>query len=98
MRPSRNGRRRNIHSINPSKLLAPGIQPIRGVDQVVVARTRRYRTPMAAKPVGVPMRGEATRLQLHSKVGELAGILEYEEVLAAVARLSIPELADWCTV
>jgi PAS domain S-box-containing protein len=36
------------------------------------------------------------RLSLLSKVGALAGTLEYEEVLAAVARLSIPELADWC--
>lgn len=36
------------------------------------------------------------RLALLSKVGALAGTLEYEEVLAAVARLSIPELADWC--
>ncbi len=38
------------------------------------------------------------RLSLLSKVGELAGTLEYEEVLSAVARLSIPELADWCIV
>jgi PAS domain S-box-containing protein len=44
------------------------------------------------------MRGEATRLRLLSKVGELAGVLEYGEVLAAVARLSIPELADWSLV
>jgi PAS domain S-box-containing protein len=38
------------------------------------------------------------RLSLLSKVGALAGTLDYEEVLAAVARLSIPELADWCIV
>jgi PAS domain S-box-containing protein len=38
------------------------------------------------------------RLSLLSKVGALAGTLEYEEVLSAVARLSIPELADWCIV
>jgi PAS domain S-box-containing protein len=38
------------------------------------------------------------RLSLLSKVGELAGTLAYEEVLSAVARLSIPELADWCIV
>jgi PAS domain S-box-containing protein len=36
------------------------------------------------------------RLSLLSKVGALAGTLEYDEVLSAVARLSIPELADWC--
>lgn len=38
------------------------------------------------------------RLSLLSKVGDLAGTLEYERVLSAVARLSIPELADWCIV
>lgn len=38
------------------------------------------------------------RLSLLSKVGDLAGTLEYEAVLSAVARLSIPELADWCVV
>ncbi len=38
------------------------------------------------------------RLSLLSKVGALAASLDYERVLAAVARLSIPELADWCVV
>ena len=38
------------------------------------------------------------RLALLSKVGALAGTLDYEAVLSAVARLSIPELADWCVV
>jgi hypothetical protein len=38
------------------------------------------------------------RLSLLSKVGALANTLDYEKVLAAVARLSIPELADWCVV
>jgi len=38
------------------------------------------------------------RLSLLSKVGALAGTLDYEEVLSAVAWLSIPELADWCIV
>ena len=40
----------------------------------------------------------AARLSLLSKVGALAGTLDYEEVLSALARLSIPELADWCIV
>jgi PAS domain S-box-containing protein len=35
---------------------------------------------------------------LFSKLGALAGSLDYEEVLSAVAHLSIPELADWCVV
>lgn len=39
-----------------------------------------------------------SRLSIFSKMGALAGILDYEEALAAVARLSIPELADWCIV
>jgi PAS domain S-box-containing protein len=38
------------------------------------------------------------RLALLSKVSALVGRLEYEEVMQAVARLSIPELADWCAV
>jgi PAS domain S-box-containing protein len=38
------------------------------------------------------------RLSLLSKVGALAGTLDYEEALSAIARLSIPELADWCFV
>jgi PAS domain S-box-containing protein len=38
------------------------------------------------------------RLSLLSKVGDLAGSLDYERVLSSVARLSIPELADWCIV
>jgi len=39
-----------------------------------------------------------TSLSLFSKIAALAGTLDYEEVLSAVARLSIPELADWCVV
>src|SRR5262249_32027828 len=35
------------------------------------------------------------RLQLLSKIGTLAETSEYESVVSAVARLSIPELADW---
>jgi PAS domain S-box-containing protein len=38
------------------------------------------------------------RLQLLSKVGTLHEIAEYEGVLGAVARLSIPELADWSVI
>ncbi len=38
------------------------------------------------------------RLSVLSKVGSLAGTLDYEEALSAVARLAIPELADWCIV
>jgi PAS domain S-box-containing protein len=38
------------------------------------------------------------RLQLLSKVGTLAEATEYEGVLSGVARLSIPELADWCII
>ncbi len=38
------------------------------------------------------------RLSVLSKLGSLAGILEYEEALTAVAHLAVPELADWCIV
>ncbi|HZS39989.1 MAG TPA: ATP-binding protein [Polyangia bacterium] len=38
------------------------------------------------------------RLQLLSKLGELAETMEYKRVLEAVAHLSIPELADWCII
>ena len=38
------------------------------------------------------------RLQLLSKVGTLAETTDYQGVLSAVARLSIPELADWCII
>jgi PAS domain S-box-containing protein len=39
-----------------------------------------------------------TRLSLLSKLSALGGTLDYEEVLSAVARLSIPEFADSCIV
>ena len=58
----------------------------------------RYGSPMSEGSMSAPACRRATRLQLLSKVGMLAGMLEYDEVLAAVARLSIPELADWCIV
>ncbi len=44
------------------------------------------------------MSNSARRIALLSKVWTLAGTLEYDAVLAAVARLSIPEFADWCIV
>ena len=39
-----------------------------------------------------------SRLSLLSKVSDVAATLDYEAALSAVARLSIPELADWCIV
>jgi PAS domain S-box-containing protein len=38
------------------------------------------------------------RLQLLAKVGTLAATRDYETLLTAVARLSIPEVADWCCI
>ncbi len=38
------------------------------------------------------------RLSVLSKLGSLAGILDYEQALSAVAQLAVPELADWCLV
>jgi PAS domain S-box-containing protein len=49
-------------------------------------------------PVAPTVSDSARRIALLSKVGALAGTLEYDEVLATVARLSIPEFADWCIV
>ncbi|MCU1282114.1 MAG: multi-sensor signal transduction histidine kinase, partial [bacterium] len=45
-----------------------------------------------------PRKVAEARLQLLSKVGTLAETTEYEGVLTGVARLSIPELADWCII
>jgi signal transduction histidine kinase len=39
-----------------------------------------------------------TRLQLLSKLGALVGSVPYEGVAEALARVPIPELADWCLV
>ncbi|BDG05158.1 sensor histidine kinase [Anaeromyxobacter oryzae] len=65
-------------------------------------RVRRFRAARnAGRNVPAAARRPCTmvaRLSLLSKVGALAGILDYEEALAAVARLSIPEFADWCIV
>ena len=36
------------------------------------------------------------RLSLLNKLGTLTGGLDYDEVAAALARVPIPELADWC--
>jgi sigma-B regulation protein RsbU (phosphoserine phosphatase) len=52
---------------------------------------------VASRDIHARKRAEA-RLQLLSKVGELAETMDYEGVVSAVARLSIPELADWCVV
>jgi PAS domain S-box-containing protein len=42
--------------------------------------------------------GAAARLQLLSKLGALAETMDHESIIDAVARLSIPELSDWCIV
>ena len=51
----------------------------------------------ASRDIHARKKAEA-RLQLLSKLGELAETMEYERVLEAVAHLSIPELADWCII
>ncbi len=48
----------------------------------------------AADPVAM----FAGRLSVLSKLGSLAGILDEEGALTSVARLAVPELADWCIV
>src|SRR5260370_10365425 len=38
------------------------------------------------------------RLQLLSKLGALSETMGHESIIDAMARLSIPDLADWCLV
>jgi signal transduction histidine kinase len=37
------------------------------------------------------------RLDLLSKLGALVGVLDFDEVAEGLARVPLPELADWCT-
>lgn len=67
------------------------ISPVIGEDGVVEA------IAIAGRDIHARKVAEA-RLQLLSKVGELAEAMDYEGIVSAVARLSIPELADWCVV
>jgi signal transduction histidine kinase len=39
-----------------------------------------------------------SRIALLSKLGALIGTVDYDEVAQAIARVPIPELADWCAV
>ena len=52
---------------------------------------------MIGRDIGDRKRAER-RLELLSKVSALVGTLELDELLPAIARLSIPELADWSIV
>jgi signal transduction histidine kinase/GAF domain-containing protein len=86
----------------------------RCADWLVQGRANRYQIALAMVPRRQARRrtsleeaavsaGEhecrfGARLSLLSKASALAGALDYEQVLSAVARLSIPELADWCVV
>ncbi|HWE29280.1 MAG TPA: ATP-binding protein, partial [Polyangia bacterium] len=67
------------------------VAPVRAPDGTIDAMTVANRDIHARKAA-------EARLQLLSKVGTLHEVAEYEGVLSAVARLSIPELADWCVV
>ncbi|MCU1283278.1 MAG: multi-sensor signal transduction histidine kinase, partial [bacterium] len=67
------------------------VAPVRAPDETIEAMAVANRDIHARKVA-------EARLQLLSKVGTLHEIAEYDGVLGAVARLSIPELADWCVV
>ncbi len=67
------------------------LAPVRAADGKVEA------IAIATRDIHARKVAEA-RLQLLSKVGTLAETTEYEGVLTGVARLSIPELADWCII
>jgi PAS domain S-box-containing protein len=51
----------------------------------------------ASRDIHARKKAEA-RLQLLSKLGALAETMEHESIIDAMARLSIPELADWCLI
>ncbi len=70
---------------------AHSVAPVRAPDGTIEAMA------VANRDVHARRMAEA-RLRLLSKLGTLQEIAEYEGVLSAVARLSIPELADWCVV
>jgi PAS domain S-box-containing protein len=67
------------------------VAPVRAPDGTIEAMAVVNRDVHAQKVA-------EARLRLLSKVGTLHEIAEYEGVLSAVARLSIPELADWSVV
>jgi PAS domain S-box-containing protein len=67
------------------------LRPIHGPDGKVEA------IAIASRDIHDRKKAEA-RLQLMSKLGALAETMEYESIIDAVARLSIPELADWCFI
>jgi PAS domain S-box-containing protein len=59
-------------------------------------RTRYYEAERQARAVAESAR---QRLAFLAAVSEaLAGSLDYETTLAAVARLAVPDLADWCAI
>jgi PAS domain S-box-containing protein len=67
------------------------VGPLRGPDGEVDA------VAVASRDIHDRKRAEA-RLQLLSKLGGLAETMEHESIIDAMARLSIPELADWCLI
>ncbi|HEX9289468.1 MAG TPA: HAMP domain-containing sensor histidine kinase [Anaeromyxobacteraceae bacterium] len=73
------------------------VESLEAMRQVVERQVVAPALALAAR-LGEDRRRAQARLSLLSKLGDLAATLGYKDVLAAVARLSIPELADWCFV
>jgi PAS domain S-box-containing protein len=67
------------------------VGPLRGPDGEVDA------VAVVSRDIHDRKKAEA-RLQLLSKVGTLSEAIEYESIIDAIARLSIPELADWSLI
>jgi len=67
------------------------VGPVHGRDGSVEAIV------VASRDVHARKMAEA-RLELLSRVGALGETMDYDRVLNAIARLAIPELADWCII
>ena len=80
-----------IPTVDGARWRSHSVAPVRAPDGTIEAMAVVNRDIHAQKAA-------EARLQLLSKVGTLHEAAEYEGVLSAVARLSIPELADWCVI
>ena len=67
------------------------VGPLRGPDGEVDA------VAVASRDIDDRKKAEG-RLELLSRLGALAETMEHENIIGAMAHLSIPELADWCLI
>jgi PAS domain S-box-containing protein len=67
------------------------VRPVYGLDGKIEAAV------VASRDINARKTAEA-RLELLEKVGALAESMKYENIADAIARLAIPQLADWCVI